>query len=95
MNLRKDRKGKTKVKVNGSLGEQGLRMHMGKKIWHHERGLMQLDMDMGHNNLIEVRALVSWSVRNKVRNTLGDIVCKIRVVGLRYTLHKRHRLLGM
>ena len=31
MNLKKDGKGKTKVKVNGSLREQGLKTQMGKK----------------------------------------------------------------
>lgn len=55
MNLSKDGKGKTKVKVNGNLRQKGLRMQMGKKIWRHKRSLMQLDKDMGHNNNIEVR----------------------------------------
>ena len=45
---------------------------MGKKIWHHKRDLMQLDMDMGHNNSsnIEVKALVVCSVGHVVKNTL-------------------------
>ena len=95
MNLSKDGKGRTKVKVNGSLREQGLRMQRGKKIWHHKRSLMQLDRDMGHNNNIEVREPVGWIVGHVVKNTLGEIVCNIKVEGLRYTMHKRHRLLGM
>ena len=54
-------------------------------------------MDMGHirNNSIEVRALVGWSVGNVARNTLREIVNRIKVVDLRYTMHRRHRLLGM
>ena len=55
---------------------------------------MQLDRDIGHNN-IEVRALICLSVGHVVRNTLGDIVHRIRVVGLRYIVYRRHRLLGM
>ena len=63
----------------------------------HKRYLMQLDKDMGHisRNNIEVRVLVSWSVGHVARNTLREIVNKIRVVSLRYTVHRRHRLLGM
>ena len=57
---------------------------------------MRLDKDMGHNSeSIEVRELDSWSVGHVVRNTLGDIFCSIRVVGLSYTVHRRCRLLGM
>lgn len=96
MNLSKDVREKTKVKVNGSLREQGLIMKMGKKIWQCKRYLMQLDRDMGHkNNNIEVRALVSWSDGHVVKNTLGEIFHKMRVLGLRYTVHRRCRLLGM
>ena len=54
---------------------------------------MQLDRDMGHsNNNIEVRALAGWSVGHVAKNTLGDIVCNIRVEGLIYTVHKRHMI---
>lgn len=59
---------------------------------------MQLDKDMGHNssdNTIEVRELVGWSVGHLVRNTSGDIISRIRVEGLRYIVHRRHRLLEM
>lgn len=98
MNLSMDGREKKKVEVNGILRGQGLNMQMGKKMWLRKRDLMQLDRDMGHNNNnnnIEVRALVSWSVGNVVRNTLGEIVCSIKVEGLRYTMDKRRRLLGM
>ena len=72
-------------------------MQMGKKMWLHKRDLMQLDRDMGHNNNnnIEVRALVGWSVGHVVRNTSGEIVYNIRVEGLGYIVHRRHRLWGM
>jgi len=52
---------------------------------------------MGHNNNnnIEVRELVSLNVGHVVRNTLGEIVHGIRVEGLRYTVHRRRKLLGM
>ena len=80
MNLSMDGKEGTKVKVNGSLRGQGLRMHMRKRMWHHKRDFMQLDKDMGHisNNSIEVRALVGWSVGHEVRRTLRDIFHRIR-----------------
>ena len=76
MKLNMDGREKTKVEVNGSLRGQGLKMQMGKKIWHRKRYLRWLDKDMGHknSNIIEVRALV---------------------VGLRYIVHRRHKLLGM
>ena len=55
-----------------------------------QRSLMKLDSDMGHNNNnIEVRALLGWSVGHVVESTLGEIVHKIMVVGLRYTVHRR------
>ena len=59
---------------------------------------MQLYRDMDHNssnNNIDVKALVSWSVVQVVRSTLGEIVRNIKVEGLRYTVHRRHGLLGM
>jgi len=92
-----DGRERTKVEVNGSLRGQGLNMKMGKKMWLCKRDLMQLDRDMGHssNNNIEVRALVGWSVGHVVRNTVGDIVFNIKVEGLRYTMHRQCRLLGM
>lgn len=97
MNLIMDGREKKKVEVNGSLRGQGLNMQMGKKIWHHKRSLTQLDRNMGHNrsnnNNIEVRVLVIWNVGHVVRRTLGYIVCNIKVVGLRHTMHKRHKLL--
>jgi len=74
MTINKDGKGRTKVKVNNSGKEQGLRMQKRNKMWHHKRGSIQLNRDMGHSSSIEVRALVSWSVRHVVRNTLGEIV---------------------
>jgi len=40
MNLKMDGKEGTKVKVNGSLREQGLRMQVRKRMWHHTRDLM-------------------------------------------------------
>ena len=64
-------------------------MHMRKKMWQDKRGSMQLDRDMGHNRSIEVKALVAWSVGHVVRSILRDIVCRIKVVGLRYTVHRR------
>jgi len=39
MNLSMDEREKTKVEVNGSLREWGLKMQMGRKIWHHKRSL--------------------------------------------------------
>lgn len=97
MNLSMDGRENIKVEVNGILREQGLRTHMGKKIWHCKRDLMQLDRDMGHKskNNIEVRGLVGWSVEHMVRRTLGEIVCNIRMVGLRYIVNMRHKLFGM
>ena len=64
MNFNMDGKERTKVKVNGSLRGQGLRMQMIKRLWHRKRDLMKLNKDMGHisNNNIEVKTLVSWSV---------------------------------
>jgi len=72
MNLSKDGRENTKVEVNGSLRGQGHNMQMGKKMWLRKRDLMQLDRDMGHSssNIIEVRALVGWSVGHVVRNTI-------------------------
>jgi len=97
MNLSKDGRGKTKVKVNGSLRGQGLCMQMRKRMWHHKISLMHLNRDTGQNknNNIEVLVLVGSSVGHAVRRTLRDIVHKIRVVGLRYTMHMRHRQLWM
>ena len=96
MNLSMDGRENKKVEVNGSLRGQDLRMQMGKKIWHCKRSSMQRDRDTGHiNNNIEVRALVGCSVGHVVRNTLGEIICRIRVESLRYMVHRRHRLLGM
>lgn len=96
MNLNKDGREKTNVKINGSLRGQGLNMQMGKKMWHHKRDLMKLDKDMGHSSSknIEVMSFVDWSVGHLV-NTLGEIFCSIRVEGLRYIVHKRCRLLGI
>ena len=56
---------------------------------------MHLDRDMDHSSSIEVRVLVNWSVGHAVRSTIREIVHRIRVIGLRYIMHKRHRLLGM
>ena len=64
-------------------------------MWHHKRSSKQLDRDMGYSNSIEVRVLVGWSVGHAIRSILREIVHKIKVVGLRYTVHKRHKLLGM
>jgi len=50
---------------------------------------MQLGRDMGHNNNIEVMVLDSWSVGHAMRNTLGEIVRKIKVVGLILIVHKK------
>ena len=55
INLSKDRKGKIKVKVNGSRKEKGLGMQKRKKMWHHKRSLMQLDKDMDHNSRLQHR----------------------------------------
>ena len=63
-------------------------------MWHRKRYLMQLDRDMNRNNNIEVLVLVSWSVVHVARNTIREIVHRTKVVGLRYTVHERHRLLG-
>jgi len=97
INLKMDGKENKKVEVNGSLRGKGLNMHMGRKIWNHKRDLMQLGKVMGlnNNNNIEVRALVSWSVGHVLKKTLGDIFHNIRVEGLRYTMHRRCKLLGM
>ena len=56
---------------------------------------MQLDRDMDHSSSLEVMALDGYSVGHVVRNTLREIIHKIRVVGLISTLHRKHRLLGM
>ena len=56
---------------------------------------MQLDGEMDHSSSIEVRALVGWIYGHVGRSTLGEIVHHIRVVGLRYIVHRRGRLLGM
>ena len=82
MNINKDEKGRIKVNVNGNQKEQGLRIQKKKKMGHHKRSSMQLDKDMDHNNKIEVMLLDVWSVGHVVRNTLREIVHKIRVVGL-------------
>lgn len=95
MNLIKDGKRKTKVKVKESLREQGLKIQGRKKMWHLKRSSMQQDKDMDHNSSIEVMILDSWSVGHVTRNTLGDIFHRISMVGLRYTVHRRHKLLGM
>jgi len=84
MNLSKDGKEMRKVKVNDSRKEQGLRMHMKKRMWHNKRGSIQLDKDMDHSNKREVMVLVSWSVGNVEKSTLREIFHRIRVVGLRY-----------
>ena len=95
INLNMDGRARIKVELNGSLREKGIKMYMGMKISHCKIDLMQSDRDMGHNsnNRREVRALVSWSVGNVVRKTLGEIVQNIRLVGLRYTVWRRHILL--
>jgi len=97
MNLSMDGKERIKVKVNGSLRGQGLYMQMRKRMWHHKRDLMQQHRFMCHinNNNIEVRALVCWSVGHVVRRTLGEIIHKIWVVGLRYIVQRRCKTLGM
>ena len=95
MNLSKVGKGKIKVKENGRLREKGLKMQRRKKIWHLKRSLIQLDRVMDHSNGIEVMVLDGWSVGHAVRNTLGEIVRRTRVVGLRHIVQKRCRLLGM
>jgi len=64
-------------------------MQMRKRVWQYKRDLMHLDKDMSHNNSIELFALVGWSVGHVERNKLRDILHKIRVVGLRYTVHRR------
>jgi len=48
---------------------------MRKKMWHHKRGSMQLDRDMGHNNSIKVRVLVSRPHIYSAHDTqhLGDV----------------------
>jgi len=77
-NLNKVGNGKTKVKLNSGLREQGLIMQKRKKMWHHKRSSMQLDKDMGHNiSNIEVMVLVCWSVEHAERSTLRDIVHRI------------------
>lgn len=54
-----------------------------------KRGLMELDRDMSSSSSIKVLVLVGWSVGHVVRNTLREIVHRIRVIGLRYTMKKR------
>ena len=98
MSLIKDGKEKTWLKVNGILREKDLKMERRKKMWHLKISLMRIDRGMGcnnNNNNIEVRALVGWSVVHVVRNTSGEIFHGIRMKGLRYTVHRRRRLLGM
>lgn len=57
---------------------------------------MQLDRDMGHNSSsIEVRVLVGWTVGHAERSTLREIFHRIRVVGLRYIVRRRHILFGI
>ena len=50
---------------------------------------------MGRSCTIKVLVLVDWSVGHVVRSTLRDIFHRIRVVGLRYIVHKRRKLLGI
>ena len=56
---------------------------------------MKLDRDMDHNNNIEVMVVDGWSVGHAVRNDLREIFNRIRVVGLRFIVHRMHRQLGM
>lgn len=56
---------------------------------------MRLDRDMGHNININVRVYIGLSVGHAVRSILREIFHRIRVVGLRYIVHKGHKLLGM
>jgi len=70
-------------------------MKMGRKIWHHKRSLMQIDKDIDRSSNIGVRALIGWSVGHVVRNILREVFFNIRVVGLRYIVHKICGLLGM
>lgn len=52
-------------------------------------------MDMCHNNNIEVRVPVSWSVGHALRRILREISHIMTVVGLRYIVCRMNRLLGM
>ena len=52
---------------------------------------MELDKDMDHSNDIEVMVLDDWRVGHALRNTLREIVHRIKVVGLRSTVHKKCR----
>jgi len=45
---------------------------------------MKLEKDMSHSSSIEVLVLVSWSVQHVARNTLREIVHRIKVVGFIY-----------
>ena len=56
---------------------------------------MQIYRVMDCISNIEVMLLEGWSVVHVVRNTLGEIVYRIKVVGLRYIVNRRRRLLGM
>jgi len=91
-NLSKFGEGKTNVKVNGNRKEQGLRM------WVRKRMLCLTIILMGHNmegNIIKVMLQDSCSVGHVIRSILRGIVCKLRVVGLIFTVHMKHRQLGM
>ena len=91
MNLNNDGREKTKVKVNGTLRGQCLCMQMKKRMCHRKRSLMQLDKDMSCSSRIEVWVMVSWSVQHVPRRPLSDIIHRIMVVGLKYTMHRRRR----
>lgn len=95
MNISKDGREKTKIKAKDSLIGQGLRKNMRKITWHCKRDLMQLETNTSHNSNIEVLVLVGWSVQHVARNTLREVFHRIMVVGIRYIVHMRHKLLGM
>jgi len=87
-NLNKVGKGKTKLKVNSNQRKQDLKMQERNKMLQLTISLMGHDME---GNIIKVMVRDNCSVGYVARSISRGIIRKIRVVGLIFTVHKKHR----
>jgi len=79
--------------ANGTKREQDHRAHVTRRMLHHLRGSMHQtkDKDTDLRNIIRIPCGVGF-----VEKIIpGETAHNSRVVGLRYTVHRRHRVLEM
>ena len=91
LRLSQNRKVMQEKKENGTESEQGLRIHVTRRMFHNLRGsthqIQYNDIDLRSR----IRSPCNVGLVEEI--IAGEFVHSARVVGLRYTVCRRHRLL--